>query len=141
MKHILLNNLKEEQDKHGFLSEYILKQISIEKDIPIAKLYGVVNFYTMLKTQAQGKYVIEICGSTSCMLNNSVSLEKFLEKKLKINIGETTKDKLFTLFKTSCIGCCDVSPAMLVNGKPHTNLTKDKIDKFINTARKENANS
>ena len=134
---ILLNILHEVQDKEGYLSEKSLKEISREYDIPISKLYSVATFYTMLKIEKQGKYVIELCGSPSCVLNKSRDIEKFLEKELKIEAGETSKDKLFSVYKTSCIGCCDEAPAMLVNGEPYTKLTVKRVKKILGELRKD----
>ncbi|MFH1238104.1 MAG: NAD(P)H-dependent oxidoreductase subunit E [archaeon] len=133
---ILLNILHEVQDREGYLSEKNLKEISIEYDIPISKLYGVATFYTMLKIKKQGKYVIELCGSPSCILNRSREIENFLEKELKIEIGETSKDNLFSVYKTSCIGCCDEAPAMLVNGVPYTKLTIQRVKEILGELRK-----
>lgn len=138
---ILLNILHKAQKEHGYLSEHVLKQISLEQDIPISRLYGVAKFYTMLKTEPQGKNIIEICGSPSCLLNNGQALEDFLEKELKIDIGQTTEDGLFSLYKTSCIGCCDEAPAMLINKEPYTKLTVERLKSIIKKLRQEDADS
>ena len=132
---LLMNMLHEEQKKHGYLSEEALKKISVKHDIPISRLYGVAKFYTMFHTEPQGKYIMEICGSPSCVLNNGVPLEKYLEKELQISIGQTTKDKLFSLYKTSCIGCCDEAPAILINGEPHTKLTVERMQELLSKMR------
>ena len=97
----------------------------------------MVKFYTMLRTEPQGKYVIEICGSPSCVLNNGTRLQTFLEKELKLKIGETTKDKLFTLYKTSCLGLCNEAPAILINEKPYTKLTVNKLRDLLTKLRKK----
>ncbi len=131
MAKILLNVLHEAQERHGYLSEHTLKQIAIDQDVPISRVWGVAKFYTMLKTEPQGENTIEICGSPSCVLNNGMTMEKFLEKQLGAKFGSTTKDRLFSLYKTSCIGCCDEAPAMLVNGIPHTKLTEELILQII----------
>ena len=133
---ILLNILHEVQDREGYLSEKNLREISEKYDVPISKLYSVVTFYTMLKIQKQGKYIIELCGSPSCVLNKSREIEKFLEKELKIEIGETSEDKLFSVYKTSCIGCCDEAPAMLINGEPYTKLTVERVREILAGLRK-----
>lgn len=127
----MLNIFHEEQDKKGYISIDFLKKISTKYNIPISRLYGVVKFYTMLRTEPQGKYIIELCGSPTCVLHESREIENFLKKELKIDIGDTTKDKMFSVYKTSCIGCCDEPPAMLLNGKPITNLTIEKVKKLI----------
>lgn len=135
MTEILLNILREYQEKNGFLSEEILKEISIKYQIPISRLYGLATFYSQLHTKEMGKNIIELCGSPSCALNRSKEIEKLLEKELNIGIGETTEDKNFSLFKTSCIGCCNEAPAMLVNGKAHTNLTVKWVKELIERLR------
>ncbi len=127
----LLNVLKKEQQRHGYLSDHILKQVSEEYNVPISKLYGISSFYTMLRTNPVGENIIEICMSTSCFLNDSGSLKEYLEEKLGIETGETTEDGKFSLFRVSCIGCCNEPPAMLVNGEPYTKLTKERIDFLI----------
>lgn len=137
MAKILLNVLHEEQQRHGYLSEHALKQIAIDMDLPISQVWGTAKFYTMLKTEPQGKNVIEICGSPSCVLNNGMTMEKFLEKELGAKFGKTTKDGVFSLYKTSCIGCCDEAPAMLVNGVAHTKLTEERILQIIRKFRED----
>ncbi len=134
---VLLNVLKEAQDEHGYLSEHVLKQISIEQGVPLARLYGVARFYTMLHTEPQGAHVIEICGSPSCVLNGVIPLEKYLEESLGISIGETTADGKVSLYKTSCIGCCDESPAMLVDGEPHTKLTEERVRALLDKLQRD----
>ena len=69
------------------------------------------------------------------MIFLTLDLENFLEKELKTEFGETTKDKKISIYKTSCIGCCDNPPAMLLNGKAITNLTKEKIKDIIKKCR------
>ncbi|MGY4884651.1 MAG: NAD(P)H-dependent oxidoreductase subunit E [Nanobdellota archaeon] len=134
---ILLNLLHNEQDKKGYISVDFLKKISTEFNIPISRLYGVVKFYTMFRTEPQGKHIIELCGSPTCFLNEGREIEKFLEKELKIKIGETTKDRKFSVYKTSCIGCCDEPPAMLLNGKPVTKLTIPRVKNLLDDLKKQ----
>jgi NADH-quinone oxidoreductase subunit E len=112
-----------------------MKELSDEMDIPISRIYGVATFHTMFYLKKPGKNIIEICASPSCLLNGDRTLEEFLKSELKIDIGETTKDKMFTLKKTSCIGCCDAAPAMLLNGKPVTKLTEKKLRDTIQKCR------
>ena len=128
----LLTTLRKIQKKDGYISEKAIREINKKTGIPLSVIYGTATFYAKLHTQKQGKYIIEICNSPSCYLNGSLNLIKFLEKKLKIKSGETTKDKKFSLHICSCIGCCNEAPAMLINGKPYTNLSKEKIESILN---------
>jgi NADH:ubiquinone oxidoreductase subunit E len=135
---IILNILHRAQEKNGYLSEDVLKKIAVEQNIPISRLWGVAKFYSMMRTSPHGKYIIHVCGSPSCVLNNGNSIAKQLEKELGIRLGETTKDGYFSVYRTSCIGCCDGAPAMLLNDKPCTRLTPEKISKLIRKLRSKN---
>ncbi|MBW2977801.1 NAD(P)H-dependent oxidoreductase subunit E [Candidatus Woesearchaeota archaeon] len=131
MSEPLLTTLRKIQKKDGHISEKAIREINKKTGIPLSVIYGTATFYAKLHTQKQGKYIIEICNSPSCYLNGSLNLIKFLVKKLKIKSGQTTKDKKFSLHICSCIGCCNEPPAMLINGKPYTNLTKEKIESIL----------
>ncbi|MBU0536400.1 MAG: NADH-quinone oxidoreductase subunit NuoE [Nanoarchaeota archaeon] len=128
---LLLPLLRKAQKKDGYVSENSLKEISDKTGIPISRVYGAATFYSMLHTQKQGRNVIEICNSPSCYLNNSMDIIKYLEEKLGIKSGQTTKDGKFSLHIGSCIGCCDMAPAMKINDKVYGSLTKEKIDDII----------
>lgn len=131
MADLLLSLFKQIQKKKRYVSEEDMKRLSKKTGIPIAKIYGAATFYSMLHTQKQGKYIIEICNSPSCYVNCSIDLIKFIEKKLKIKSRETTKDGKFSLHICSCIGCCDKAPAMKINSKVYGNLTKKKIEEIL----------
>lgn len=133
---ILLNILHKIQDKEGYLSEDSLKKISIKYQIPISRLYGMATFYTHFKIRKQGEHIIEICGSPSCILNKSREIEEFIQKELNVELGETTKDKKFSVYKTSCIGLCDEAPAMLIDGNPYTKLTTERVKSILNELKK-----
>jgi len=129
---LLLPLLRKIQEKERYISEDSLKKLSKKTGIPIVKLYAAATFYARFHTaHKQGKYIIEICNSPSCYLNGSMDIIKYLEKKLKIKSGDTTKNKKFSLHIGSCIGCCDKAPAMKINKKVYGNLTKEKIDSIL----------
>ena len=132
---VLLNILREAQDKHGYLSEEALKEISVKHNVPIARLYATASFYTMLKLEPQGKHTIEVCTGPSCILNNGQEVESSIEKELGIRPGNTTKDGKCSYYKTSCIGFCNEAPAMLLDQKPETRLTEKKISSIIRRIR------
>jgi NADH-quinone oxidoreductase subunit E len=134
---ILLNVLHEIQDKEGYLPEDSLKKISIKYQVPISRLYGMATFYTHFKIKKQGKHIIEICGSPSCTLNKSREIEQFIEKELKVGLGDTTEDKMFSIYKTSCIGLCDEAPAILIDGRPYTKLTVERVKDILNELKKK----
>jgi NADH-quinone oxidoreductase subunit E len=131
MSEMLLPMLREIEGKEGYISENSMKALSKKTGIPLVKIYATATFYSKLHTSPQGKYVIEICNSPSCYLNGSLDLIKYMEKKLKIKSGQTTKDKCFSLHICSCIGCCDRAPAMKIGKKVYGNLTEERLDKIL----------
>ena len=127
----LLGELRAIQDRKGYVSEKEMKKLSSKLKIPISKIYGAATFYAQIHVKPQGKKVIEICNSPSCYINGSMNIIKYLEKKLGIKSGQTTKDGKFSLHICSCIGCCDSAPAMKIGKKIYGKLTKKKIDEII----------
>ena len=123
----LLPKLEKEQAKNRWISEQALKRISNETGIPISRVYATASFYSHLHLSKQGKNIIEICNSPSCYLNGGLDIIKLIEKELKIKSGQTTKDRKFSIHISSCIGCCDKAPAMMINKKVYGNLTKEKV--------------
>jgi NADH-quinone oxidoreductase subunit E len=85
-----------------------------------------MSFYTLLSNEERGKYIIQVCKDVPCYLNDDFNLLETVTEFLGISLGETTKDKLFTVEYTACIGCCDDSPAMRINHETYTGLTKGK---------------
>ena len=120
------NNDEDKEIKEGYC-----KIISREMSITLAKIYEIITFYSMFSANKQGKYVIEICGSGPCYVSKSKDIVDYLQEKLEIKIGETTTDNMFTLKLTSCMGSCDISPAMKVGEKVYGNLTRKKVDEII----------
>ena len=132
---LLLPQLRDIQKKEGFLSEVSLKNLSKKLKIPITKIYEVATFYSFLTVKEKGKHIIRICSSPTCYVNGSDNIMEIFERLLGIKIGETTDDKNFTLEKTSCIGCCNESPAALVDNEAYTRLNEDKIKEIISKCR------
>jgi NADH:ubiquinone oxidoreductase subunit E len=67
----------------------------------------------------------------------SKSLLDYLKGTLNVSLGETTKDGMFTLETTSCLGVCGVAPAMMLNDEMFGNLTPEKVDSILGKRRKE----
>jgi NADH-quinone oxidoreductase subunit E len=122
---ILLTLQKKKKD-HAFTQEE-LTTIANHLEIPSSRVSSVVSFYTFFSMKSKGKYVIQVCKDVPCYLNDSFDLLKTLKKELGIEVGETTSDGLFTLEQTSCLGCCDSSPAIRVKETVFGNLTKNKV--------------
>ncbi len=113
--------------KYNYLSDEAMVEVATELDISAAEVYGTASFYTFLDTQARGKNVIRVCKTITCSMKGKNDIVNTLEDILKIKVGETTPDKMFTLLETNCIGWCHKAPAILVNDMPYTDLTPETV--------------
>ncbi len=127
----ILGVLKDIQREYGYLPESKLKELSEKIDIPLVEIYSAATFYSMLSVKEKGKKIVRICNSPSCYLNGSLNLLEGVKRILGIDVGEMTKDGKFTLELTSCIGCCDKAPAIMINDELVTNVTKGRLKKLL----------
>lgn len=117
--------------KYNYLTDEAMVEVAKELDISAAEVYGTASFYTFLDTQVRGKYVIRVCKTITCAMKGKSEILQTLEDMLKITVGETTSDRMFSLLETNCIGWCHKAPAILINEIPYTELTPEKIVEII----------
>jgi len=91
-------------------------QVASVVEVPAIRVYEVATFYTMFNRQAVGKYYLQLCGTTPCMICGSEQIKKTIEDHLHIKEGETTPDGLFTLREVECMGSCANAPMIQVGG-------------------------
>jgi len=119
------------QSYQNYISEENIKTLSEEMRIPVSDIKGTASFYSMYSFIPRGKYIIRICESPPCHILGAQTIFDAVEKKLGIKEGETTKDGLFTLEATSCLGICGVAPAIMINEEAYGNLDEKKIDEIL----------
>ena len=119
--------LQEIVRKNNYLTDEAMVEVATELDISAAEVYGTASFYTFLDTEQRGKNIIRVCKTITCSMKGKNDIIATLEDILKIKVGETTPDKVFTLLETNCIGWCHKAPAMLVNDMPYTDLTPETV--------------
>lgn len=127
MRESLMPILQEIVRKHNYLTDDAMVAVAAELDISAAEVYGTASFYTFLDTQERGKNVIRVCKTITCSMKGKNDIISTLEDILKIRVGETTPDKMFTLLETNCIGWCHKAPAILINDMPYTDLTPETV--------------
>ncbi len=128
----LLPILEEVYVKNHLISEEAMVEIAKELDVSAARVFGTATFYSFLETKPLGKYVIRVCKTITCMMHGKNQIIEELEGLLKIKLGGTTPDGLFTLLQTNCLGQCHKGPAMLINDVPYTELTPTGVNEIIN---------
>jgi len=126
-----IDRLKE----NHFISKEEVKVVADYLGLRTSHVYSVLTFYTLLSTEPRGKHIIQVCKDIPCYVNDAFDVRKTIESILNVTVGETSRDGMFTLEETACIGCCDEAPAMLVDLEPYTNLSKDKIESILASYR------
>jgi NADH-quinone oxidoreductase subunit E len=125
------------QQRYGYLSDEALEEGARLLGMTSLEMEELATFYDFIYRRPVGRFVIHVCDGVVCWMNEYESVMDYLSKKLEIKPGETTEDGLFTILPTACIGYCDLSPAMLINGRPYGPLTPEKIDEVLNRLRTE----
>ena len=121
----LIPILQKAQELYGYLPVSLLNHIACRTGVKPAKVMGVVSFYTQFRTRPAGKNLILLCQGTACHVNGSSGIEEAIAGHLGVAEGETTPDGLFTYNNVACIGCCSLSPVMMIDGKTFGNLTHE----------------
>lgn len=129
----MINILHEVQDNNEdhCVHDDDVKYIAKFYQVNVAKVQGVVDYYSMFSTTPQGENIVNVCKSPVCYLKGSSNVIEMLKDKLKIDLNETTPDGLFTLRQVECLGQCDVAPMMGVNKQIYGDLDSDKLDAII----------
>ena len=133
----LITILQNAQDIYGYLPVDVLYYIAEKIGSTPAKVMGVATFYSQFRLKPVGKYLIMLCQGTACHVNGSQRIEQAISEELGIVDGETTDDGLFTLKNVACLGCCSLSPVMMINDETYGRLTPDKTKEIIRNLRKE----
>ena len=123
----LITVLQKAQDIYGYLPREIIEYISAGLKLKSATVYGVATFYTQFRFEPAGKYMILLCMGTACHVNGAKGIEEAIFEELGISDGQTTEDGMFTLNNVACLGCCSLSPVMMVNTETYGTLTPDKV--------------
>ena len=124
--------LKVVQQYRGWVSDDSLIAIANCLNISSAQLEGVATFYNLIYRQKVGHYVIHLCDSISCHLTGYDEILNVIKHHLNIGYGQTTADGQFTLLSNVCLGSCDKSPAMMINGKHYQYLTAESVIAILN---------
>jgi NADH-quinone oxidoreductase subunit E len=106
--------------------------------VPLSKIYEVLTFYAMFSTASRGEYVIEICRSTPCHFTQAEEVTRWFEAAAGIKTGETSADGRITLLRTSCVGACDIGPAVKIGDHVFGSLNEEKVKDLVQYCRQGN---
>jgi NADH dehydrogenase (ubiquinone) flavoprotein 2 len=119
------------QRQHGWLPISAMHEVAKVLKVPRMRVYEVATFYTMYKREPVGKYFLQVCATTPCMLRGAETITEIISKKLGIKNGETTKDGLFTLLEVECLGACVNAPMIQINDDYYEDLIESDVHEIL----------
>jgi NADH:ubiquinone oxidoreductase subunit E len=123
----------------GYLPETALKKIALGLNKSYSEVAGVVGFYSFFTTIPRGKHLIRVCLGTACYVRGANNVLGALKQKLGIDVGETTKDRMFSLEIARCFGACGLAPVITVDDEVHHRVKPSKVNVILEQYRNRDA--
>jgi NADH-quinone oxidoreductase subunit E len=127
--------LHEIQNQHGYVPREVAMEVADALDIGLARIYEVITFYHYFQLKPPGRHNMAVCMGTACYLKGAPALLTEAKNQLKIEEGNTTPDREWHLDVVRCIGCCGMSPAMVVDGKVHGRVKPGEVTQRLTPAQ------
>jgi NADP-reducing hydrogenase subunit HndA len=127
----LINVLHKVQSTFGYLPAEVQEIVAGELNIPVAKVYGVVTFYSFFTMLPKGKHPISICTGTACYVRGAEKVLEEFKKELKVELGETTADGKFSISCLRCVGACGLAPVVLVGDKTYGRVAPEMVKDIL----------
>jgi NADH:ubiquinone oxidoreductase subunit E len=115
----------------GYLPETVLKRIALAMGKSYSEVAGVVSFYAFFSTHPRGKHVVRVCLGTACYVRGGKLVLEAMRKELGIEVGETSKDGMFSLEIARCFGACGLAPAMCIDEEVYKRVRPAKIREIL----------
>ena len=119
-----------ETNTQGWLPIPVMEFVGRELDMPYVRVLEVATFYTMFNLQPVGRYHVQVCGTTPCMLRGSDDVFAACKKR-GLKKGHTTEDGLFTLTEVECLGACANAPMVQINDDNYEDLTEESMGAIL----------
>ena len=123
----VINVLHKVQGEFGYLSAEVQELVAEELHIPVARVYGIVSFYSFFTMTPKGRFPISVCLGTACYVRGAEKVIDELKRQLAIQVGGTTPDGKFSLNCLRCVGACGLAPVMMIGDKVYGRVTPDKV--------------
>jgi len=132
----LIEVLQDVQNAFGYICEEAMTTVSKELGVPLIEVYRVANFYKAFSLTPRGRHVLTICMGTACHVRGAPRLLDEARGQLRIEPGQTTQDKMFTLERVNCLGACALGPIAVLDGDYYRNMTPNKLRKLVQSVQK-----
>ena len=128
--HLAQRQVGQDTQIQGWLPVPVIEYVASYLDMPYMRAYEVVTFYTMYNLAPVGRYHVQVCGTTPCMLRGSDDVIAACKNK-GLNKGKTTPDGLFTLTEVECLGNCANAPMVQINDDNYEDLNYDIMSNIL----------
>jgi NADH:ubiquinone oxidoreductase subunit E len=119
------------QGIYGYLPESVLKHIALIMGKSYSEVAGVVSFYAFFATHPRGRHVVRVCLGTACYVRGGKQVLEAMRKELGIEVGETSKDGMFSLEVARCFGACGLAPAMCIDEEVFKGVRPARIREIL----------
>ncbi|MDR2834748.1 MAG: NADH-quinone oxidoreductase subunit NuoE [Bacteroidales bacterium] len=127
----LINCLQKIQEHFGYLPAEVQEVVAANMGVSVAKVYGVVTFYSFFTMKPKGQHPISCCTGTACYVRGAEKVLEEFKKELKIAVGETTEDGKFSLSCLRCVGACGLAPVVMIGDKTYGRVAPEKVAEII----------
>jgi NADP-reducing hydrogenase subunit HndA len=127
----LINVLHKAQGIFGYLPAEVQEVVAKELNVSIAKVYGVVTFYSFFTMAPKGLHPISICMGTACYVRGAEKVLDEFKRMLKVNVGETTVDGKFSISCLRCVGACGLAPVVTIGDKVYGRVSPDGVKDIL----------
>ncbi len=127
----LINVLHKVQSTFGYLPAEVQEVVAKGLDVPVAKVYGVVTFYSFFTMKPKGKHPISICTGTACYVRGAEKVLDEFKKELNVSVGETTADGKFSIACLRCVGACGLAPVVMVGDKTYGRVAPEMVKDIL----------
>lgn len=127
----LISVLHKVQSLFGYLPAEVQEVIAKELNMSVAKVYGVVTFYSFFTMLPKGRHPISICTGTACHVRGAEAVLEEFKKQLNIEVGETTESGKFSLSCLRCVGACGLAPVVMVGDKTYGRVSPDMVESIL----------
>jgi NADP-reducing hydrogenase subunit HndA len=127
----LINVLHKAQHTFGYLPAEVQEVVAEELNVPIAKVYGVVTFYSFFTMLPKGQHPISVCTGTACYVRGAEKVLEEFKRILKVQVGDTTPDGKFSLSCLRCVGACGLAPVVMIGEKVYGRVSPDGVKDIL----------
>lgn len=132
---VLLPGFRLVEAQQGFVDQASMDYLAGELGLAPAFVHGVFSFYSHYRRPGEGKYIVMVCQTLPCALRGAGGIVDAFKEQLRLGVGETDKEGLFTLKKVECLGSCTTAPVAQINDDYFESLTAEKVREIVAALR------